>query len=114
MHEIDAGALDLLRAYPWPGNVRQLENAVKRMVLLAGGAVLRRADVPEEILYAEEEGQGFKEARNAFERRFLCAALHRHRGVISQVAEAVGLSRKSLYAKLEHLDIDYQCYRFRS
>ncbi|MBN64287.1 MAG: hypothetical protein CME20_23240 [Gemmatimonadetes bacterium] len=119
VHEIDAGALDLLRAYPWPGNVRQLENAVERMVLLAGGAVLRRADVPEEILYAEEdeseeEGQGFKEARNAFERRFLCAALHRHRGVISQVAEAVGLSRKSLYAKLEHLDIDYQCYRFRS
>ena len=33
---------------------------------------------------------------------------------MSQVAEAVGLSRKSLYAKLEHLDIDYQCYRFRS
>ena len=83
MHEIDAGALDMLRAYPWPGNVRQLENAVERMVLLAGGAVLRRADVPEEILYAEED-------------------------------EAVGLSRKSLYAKLEHLDIDYQCYRFRS
>ena len=37
VHEIDAGALDLLRAYPWPGNVRQLENAVERTVLLAGG-----------------------------------------------------------------------------
>ena len=87
--------------------------------IAAGGAVLRRADAPEDILYAEEdepeeEGQGFKEARNAFERRFLCAALHRHRGVISQVAEAVGVSRWSLYAKLEQLDIDYQCYRFRS
>ena len=90
------------------------------MVLLSGDAILRRTDVPYEILYAEEEepkeeSQDFKEARNSFERCFLCAALHRrHRGVISQVAEAVGLSRKSLYAKLENLDIDYQRYRFCS
>ena len=88
------------------------------MVLLSGEAILRRTDVPYEILYAEEEpkeeSQDFKEARNSFERCFLCAALHRHRGVISQVAEAVGLSRKSLYAKLENLDIDYQRYRFCS
>ena len=77
--------------------------------------------MPDEILrWREEEaevepdGQGFREARNSFERRFLCAALNRHHGVISQVAEAVGLSRKSLYAKLEHLEIDYQHYRLRS
>ena len=82
--EIDTGVLDLLRAYPWPGNARQLENAVERMVLLSGEAILRRTDVPDEILYAEEEepkeeSRDFKEARNLFERRFLYAVLHRHR-----------------------------------
>ena len=46
--------------------------------------------------------------------RFLCAALHRYHGVISRVAEAVGLSRKSLYAKLDYLEIDYERYRLRS
>ena len=95
----------MLRAYPWLGNVRQLENAVERMVLLSSEAILRRTDVPDEILYAEEEepeqeSQDFKEACNSFERRFFRAALYRHRGVIPQVAETVGLSRKSLYAKL--------------
>ena len=73
--------------------------------------------MPEEIVYWQDEEEpdlsqrDFKEARNSFERNFLCEALHRHRGVISQVAEDVGLSRKSLYAKLEHLDINYQYYR---
>jgi DNA-binding NtrC family response regulator len=119
IHSVDTAALDQLLAYRWPGNVRQLENAIERMVLLAGGLMLRREDVPDEILRwreedAEVDSQGFKEARSSFERRFLCAALHRHHGVISQVAEAVGLSRKSLYAKLEHLEIDYGRYRLRS
>jgi len=107
---VDAAALDHLSAYPWPGNVRQLENAVERMVVLAGGAVLQRTDVPEEVLNWRADdaelvvnGEGFREARCSFERHFP-----------PQVAEAVGLSRKSLYAKLEHLEIDYERYRLRS
>lgn len=116
---LDAAALNLFLAYPWPGNVRQLANALERMVLLANDSLLREKDVPEEIVHWKKEEdadrsqsqQGFREARSSFERHFLCEALHRHRGVISQVAEDVGLSRKSLYAKLEHLEIDYQHYR---
>ena len=120
MYRIEREVLDHCLAYPWPGNVRQLENAVERMVLLAGGSTLRVGDLPEEILYwredeAEEvltpDHHGFREARSVFERNFLCTALERHRGVISRVAEAVGLSRKSLYAKLEYLEIDYERYR---
>ena len=107
---VDAAALDYLSAYPWPGNLRQLENAVERMVVLAGGAVLNwRADDAELVV----DGEGFREARCSFERHFLCSALHRYHGVISQVDEAVGLSRKSLYGKLEHLEIDYERYRLR-
>ena len=114
---IDAAALNLFLAYPWPGNVRQLENALERMILLANDSLLREADMPEEILHWQDEEESdlhprdFRKARNSFERHFLCEALYRHRGVISQVAEEVGLSRKSLYAKLENLDIDYQHYR---
>ena len=117
IHGLDAAALELFLTYPWPGNVRQLENALERMVLLAGDSLLRKEDMPEEIVHLKDEDdpkrgrRGFREARSSFERHFLCEALHRHRGVISQVAEDVGLSRKSLYAKLEHLEIDYQHYR---
>ena len=52
-----------------------------------------------------------REARAVFERRFLCNALRRHNGVIAQVAEAIGMSRRNLYIKLETLDIDYDRYR---
>ena len=121
IRSVDTAVVDQLLAYPWPGNVRQLENAIERMTLLAVGSVLRQADVPEEVLYWREQDaefepdeEDFRQARNSFERRFLCEALDRYHGVISQVAEAVGLSRKSLYAKLDHLEIDYGRYRLRS
>ena len=56
----------------------------------------------------EDEGKAFKGGANSFERCFRCAAMYRHLGETSQMAEAVGLSCKSLYAKLEHLEIVYQ------
>ena len=46
---IDESALKALAAYPWPGNVRQLRNAVEKMVVLATGPTLGAADLPEEI-----------------------------------------------------------------
>lgn len=112
-----AQTLKILAAYPWPGNVRQLENAVESMVVLADGPLLQPGDVPDEIRHwrleadpAEEE-MPFREAKLRFERRLLHRCLKRHRGVISQAAESLGMSRKNLYTKLESLDIDYDTYR---
>lgn len=115
---ISREALDRLRAFPWPGNVRQLENAIEQMVVLGTGQELTVADIPAEIAaWREEDGMAkvdegsFQEARDRFERHFLCQALRRHRGVITQVAESIGMSRKNLYMKLEHLRIDIERFR---
>ena len=115
---ISPEALDRLRAFPWPGNVRQLENAIEQMVVLGTGQELTVADLPAEIA-AWREGDGlakvgegsFQEARDQFERHFLCTALRRHQGVITQVAESIGMSRKNLYMKLDHLRIDIERFR---
>ncbi|MBI3296917.1 MAG: sigma-54-dependent Fis family transcriptional regulator [Elusimicrobia bacterium] len=48
--ELEPAALKALQGARWPGNVRQLENAIERMVVLADGLVLKRADIPEEAL----------------------------------------------------------------
>jgi DNA-binding NtrC family response regulator len=116
---IEAGALVHLQEYPWPGNIRQLENTIERMVVLAQRPCLGIGDLPAEILRWREEEQeeedlgacSYREAKDLFERRFLCAALRRHQGVISQVAEAIDMSRKNLYTKMDQLSIDYTRFR---
>jgi DNA-binding NtrC family response regulator len=110
-------AAQLLQA-PWPGNVRQLANVVEQMVVLTENDYLSSGDVPTELAdwrskedLLELGTADFKKARALFERRFLCEALERHNGVIAQVAEAIGMSRKNLYLKLDSLGIEYDNYR---
>lgn len=115
---IRADAVEFLQQYPWPGNIRQLENILERMVILARGEELTCADIPAEVATWQEQEElaemgatTYWEARKQFERRFLCGALRRHNGVITHVAEAIGISRKHLYMRLDQLRIDYRRYR---
>ncbi len=118
---IEAEAVRILSAYPWPGNIRQLANTIERMIVLSSRSTLAAADIPWEIVNwrdseeAQEEltAKTFWEARTHFDRRYLCEALKRHNGVISHVADAIGISRKNLYTRLQRLRIDYHRYRTR-
>ena len=116
--EIEPEALDRLACYPWPGNIRELENVVERMVIFATGGRLNANDVPQEILQWRDEEDSedpadasFRSARTHFERQYLREALRRHNGVISRAARAIGMSRKNLYMRLGDLRIDYDAYR---
>jgi DNA-binding NtrC family response regulator len=118
--QIDEAALQLLQSYPWPGNIRELENTLERMAVL-GGPLLSVADVPGEIARWREQREpeelselgavSYREAREWFDRRFLCGALRRHNGVLTRVADAIGMSRKYLYTRLERLDINIDQFR---
>ncbi|MBQ41501.1 MAG: two-component system response regulator [Gemmatimonadetes bacterium] len=108
----------LLAAYPWPGNIRQLENVLTQMVVMAGTGPLAKSDIPDEIqdwrddeVLPESTALSYWEARVRFERSFLCRALRRHNGVIAHVAEAIGVSRKHLYVRMDQLEIDYGRFR---
>jgi DNA-binding NtrC family response regulator len=116
--KIDQDVVERLQVYPWPGNIRELENIVERMAIFASHDGLRMEDIPQEILQWKEEEEllelsasSFQAARSLFERRYLCEALRRHNGVISQVARSIGMSRKNLYMRIEDLDIDYKRFR---
>ena len=73
---IDEDALEALAACPWPGNIRQLENAIERAVVLADGDSITRADLPPEVLTATPAGdQVFSRSGQSSSRRGRSRAL---------------------------------------
>ena len=98
------GALEILAAYAWPGNARELENAIERAMNLASGPLLSEADLPASVtvsanLRKTENGS----ASAPDERRLLISALERSRWNHGRAAEALGMSRTTLWRKMrEH------------
>ena len=108
---IEPDALKALEAYSWPGNVRQLRNAVEKMVVLAAGETLTLDDVPAEIL-APTAPAATAEATPAaapaptasladVEKTQILAALKAAGGNKTAAADALGISRRTLHRKLK-------------
>ena len=90
----------------WPGNVRQLQNEMQRLVALAAGGPLR----PELLSPGVQRGEPrpvarLQQARREFEREYLREALERHGGNRTRTAAALGLSRQGLGLKLNRLGL---------
>jgi DNA-binding NtrC family response regulator len=97
-------ALDYLLKYPYPGNVRELENLIQRAVVLARGSLVTTADLPVHVPGASadtaEEGASFVERVARFERQMLIDALARADGVQTRAARLLGMSERHLRYKL--------------
>jgi two-component system response regulator HupR/HoxA len=112
-------ALDILARYSWPGNIRELENQITRMLMFSDGAVLAAGSIEKHILLAGGPGEeltpaieeflaGSGDLRDRVERveaRILRETLIRHRWNKSHAADELGLSRVGLRAKLERYGI---------
>jgi two-component system, NtrC family, nitrogen regulation response regulator NtrX len=114
----DDGAMEMLRRYDWPGNIRELRNALERAVVLSKGDAIGASDLPEEIrsgvgAVASRNAGGdsylaeadFREAKRKFEIAYLKRKLEEHRWNVSKTAAEVGLHRQSLQEKLRELGI---------
>jgi two-component system NtrC family response regulator len=89
-----------IESYPWPGNVRQLENHVRRAALLAQGAQVTVEDLRLPSAASVESlspGTTLRAAREATERELIRAALERHGGNVSRSAKELGISRPTLH-----------------
>jgi two-component system response regulator HydG len=101
----DAAAMRALLDHAWPGNIRELEHAIERGLLLARGEAIVLADLPPELAAAPAEGgtggEGrYRKARDAWERKFLEDLLREAGGGVARAAELAGLHRSTLYEKL--------------
>jgi two-component system, NtrC family, response regulator HydG len=98
---LSAAALDKLVAHAWPGNVRALRHAVERAVILSHGSILEPADFSLATPHANGSGKTSPDTAklDATERNAIARALADHNGNISRAADALGLSRASLYRR---------------
>jgi two-component system nitrogen regulation response regulator NtrX len=109
--QLSAEALEALRSYRWPGNVRELRNLIERLMILCPDAEIGVAHLPAEFRRdngALPPGAPLRDARDDFERRYILAALKRHRGNVKRTAEALDLERSHLYRKLRSYGIEVE------
>lgn len=99
------GALQLLEAYGWPGNVREVENCIKRAVIMSDGPHIMPDDLglPASAQAAPaDEPLNLRQARDAAEYKVMVRALARADGNIARAAELLGVSRPTLYDLMGH------------
>jgi DNA-binding NtrC family response regulator len=106
-------AIEDLKLFSWPGNIRELRNAVERLMLLATSGEVNRETVcnslPRTSVTAASSAAGtgsLSEQVQKFERDTILAELKRHEFHITRAAKALGLERSHLYKKAEQLGID--------
>ncbi|MCU6501588.1 PEP-CTERM-box response regulator transcription factor [Rugamonas sp. A1-17] len=95
-------ALAAIDAYPWPGNVREMENCIRRAVIMADGPQITPPDLGLPDSSAVEPCVNLRQAREAAEYRVVVQALARVDGNIVKAAELLGVSRPTLYDLMNH------------
>jgi len=109
---LEPAALERLCAHEWPGNLRELENAIERAVLLCEGNLIRAGDVlPDAPADADPSTDAplrerIRRATRQIEREAILEALRLTDGNVTQAAQRLGLSRRGLQLKMRELDID--------
>jgi DNA-binding NtrC family response regulator len=105
--ELSESAIQKLLHYHYPGNVRELQYAIERAVIMADGNVLDAAD----IIFSPIETAGFAEKEtpqtnlSAVEKNTILRVIEKHNGNISKAAKELGITRTALYRRLNKYDI---------
>ena len=111
--------MTLLTKYWWPGNIRELENLIERLVAVSDKEYISDEDLPLEFHFAQLEPKGtrsaslFEEATNTFERNFILRALEKNGGNVAGTAEYLGIPLSTLKYKMDKLDVRQFAKRMR-
>lgn len=123
IHHINPRVIACLQEYEWPGNMREFQNVLERMVNIADGNTIEMEHLPEEILSPRPKTQPpdivppttscrinaeiykIKAMLDEEERREILSMLYKNKGNISRVAKDMNMSRNTLYRKMRKLGI---------
>jgi len=110
---LDDEVTSVFETYDWPGNLRELKNVVKRMVLLTQGDTVVVSALPEEMVLSLKKGNGLydisgddlKSQNEAHERQLIIEVLEKVKYNKSKAAQLLNIDRKTLYNKLDKYQI---------
>lgn len=118
-------ALEMLISYDWPGNVRQLENVIERLVILKGGSVVTHTDLPEiiqkffgtngpvagliDVLELPEDGIDLKQILSEIEDSLIRQALDRTQGNKNRASKLLAMNRTTLIEKMKKKGMAVDC-----
>jgi transcriptional regulator with PAS, ATPase and Fis domain len=102
--------LEFIQRYDWPGNIRELQNVMERLVILSEGPVLDEKHLPKEIVQGSSGTNGSGGAEELtlaeMERRYILEILERYDGQKSVVADKLGISTTTLWRKLKEYGVN--------
>lgn len=110
VQSVSPEAISLLTSYDWPGNVRDLENAIQSSMILCTGGVIRPDHLPDRIKGYElaeaqtvsgSSGNSIREINAQMEKELIIEALKKHNFNRTLTAEALNISRKTLFNKMK-------------
>ena len=123
--KVSPEAMDRLLGYRWPGNIRQLENAIERSAVTTVGDTINADNLPSQVIGSPSEDRPrfeidlkhplpfyLQQATEQIERQYILKALEKSRGNVGRCAELCGLSRRSVSGKISLYGIDK--YPFKS
>jgi two-component system response regulator GlrR len=106
------GAMQRLLGHDWPGNVRELENAIEYAVAMTREDIIPEALFPGLVDVMPREGiKSLKQARDSFEKEYLCGLLEITNGTVSAAATLAGKYRADFYQLLKKHGIDPAAYK---
>lgn len=120
---IAPAAMEVLLNYRWPGNIRELENAIERACVTSGDNTIQPANLPPELLHPptpklpwhidlnQPLPEMLRAAVAAIEKQYLAKALKKARGNVGRCAKLCGLSRRSVTAKLAEYHLDRKAFQ---
>ncbi len=112
--ELDQEVIRLLQSYGWPGNIRELRNAVERLMIMVPSSLITPFDIaalgmldPSRAIRENDffSYETLKEARDAFEKDYICRKLQENDWNISRTADAIGVERSNLHKKIKSYGI---------
>jgi len=114
IRNIPQEAMEVLMRYSWTGNVRELENAIERAVIICQGDTILPEYLPMKVVKGEEQEPSnvpnYDEAKELFEKKYLRNLLKISNGNVSKAAKTAGMTRQNIYIKLNKYRINPKVY----